>query len=307
MLSLMAVALVAVLVGTSTFALFSSYATNSQNSFTAGTLDIALDKEDPNGGAYFNVADMAPGDAEIRPVIVSNVGTLPLEYTMSLTVGGDLGTLDQNHLIIVGYPTQTDADSDSNPIDLTQLRYLDAQGGTNDSETIYVKVTLPLAAGDIYQNKSGTANITVNAQQIVGVDFTNLSWQTTGHGTATATPVSNGGIAFNYDYGAGYNYTHEQWTFKTKAQKTEVITFDWNYTGLHSWFNAQAKATLFIEGPTGTVTKELVNSSVYDTFNYSGQETITVNAGYNYGIIINGYNFDSSQILRGTFTMTPIN
>lgn len=154
-------------VGGGTFALFSAHAANSSNTFAAGTLQIRLDHQDTDSPkvAYFNVANMAPGDSEIQPVTISSTGSLALYYTMSVTLGGFLGSYDPDHLIYAVYGSQSDAVSGANPIGLTSPRPLAAAGESGDHETLWVKITLPLNAGNLYQNQSGTAIITVNAEQ----------------------------------------------------------------------------------------------------------------------------------------------
>ncbi|WP_409275037.1 TasA family protein [Neobacillus sp. SCS-31] len=298
--------LTAGIIGGSTFALFTSSASNTNNTVTAGTLDISLDKEDPTGGAYFNVMNMAPGDSEIKPVVVSNEGSLPLDYTMSLSIEGDLGTIDSNSLKITAYLSEADAQANSNSINLDEFRHLDAKGGAKEKETIYVKVQLPLAAGNIYQNKNGTASIVVNAQQIIKDDFSTLIWQKSGVGTTTITPSTDKGVSFIYNTGNQQIFNGE-WKYSTIAEETKNVSFNWNYSGLHGWFRASAKVTFFVDGPNGTTYKDLFNSSVYDGFNLNGQEIIKVNKGYNYGVIISGSHFDSSYHLFGTFKMTPNN
>lgn len=147
-------ALGATLIAGGSFAIFTSSAQNSGNTFAAGTLKVELDKAE--GVNYFtNLDNLAPGDSQIQPVVVSNKGSLDLRYDLSLTVGGDLA-LGSNPIVIKAF---SDA-AGTSPLTVTDREL--AVGGT---ETIYVKVSFPLEADNSYQGKAGTASIKVEAEQ----------------------------------------------------------------------------------------------------------------------------------------------
>lgn len=149
-------ALGATLIAGGSFAIFTSSAQNTGNTFAAGTLKVGLDKEDgANYAKYFDLKNWAPGDSEIQPVVVSNKGTLELRYDLSLAVGGDLGS--------GATPVAITAFSDAaGTLPLTVSDRVLAVGG---SETIYVKVSFPKEADNSYQGKAGTASIQVIAEQ----------------------------------------------------------------------------------------------------------------------------------------------
>jgi predicted ribosomally synthesized peptide with SipW-like signal peptide len=163
------------LAGAGTMALFTSVAATSNNNFSAGTLKIELDKPNTPQTAYFNITNMAPGDSNVQPVVISNKGSLQFKYKLSLTEDGFLGTHDANHLTLTSYATLDDANKGLNPIDLTQYHILDSVGTANgkSSETLYIKASLPLNANNDYQNQSGTATISVNAEQTAHNDSSN--------------------------------------------------------------------------------------------------------------------------------------
>jgi hypothetical protein len=105
-----------------------------------------------------------------------------------------------------------------------------------------------------------------------------------------------------------YNHTPsslstEQWTFTTTAVTTGPYTFNWTYNGLHSWFLAHEALEAFADSPAGTVVITLVANSTLNTgngFGFSGQATLNLTAGYNWGVRPSGGHFDSSRILLGT-------
>jgi predicted ribosomally synthesized peptide with SipW-like signal peptide len=166
-MGLATVALGAMLIGGGTLAIFTDSATNTSNTFTAGTLDISLDKAD--GTKYFDISNIAPGDSGSTTITVSNDGSLELRYDIATSLTGDLATsvdedgdtvLDGNQLVV----TITDS---SNAVVLPgdNNRVLAANGQAGDSETFTVSWSLPYNAGNFYQGKNASYAFTVNAEQ----------------------------------------------------------------------------------------------------------------------------------------------
>ncbi|GAB6172787.1 hypothetical protein JCM15765_22650 [Paradesulfitobacterium aromaticivorans] len=152
-LALATTALGATLIGAGTFAIFSDSATNTGNTFTAGTVEISLDK--PDGTKYFDIANIAPGDGGSAPVIVTNEGSLELRYDISETLAGALAAAP-NGLVV------TIADSAGNVIVPGDNNRVLAAGA---SETLTVGWALPLAADNTYQGTSATLGLTFDAEQ----------------------------------------------------------------------------------------------------------------------------------------------
>lgn len=151
-MSLMMVFLVAALVGGATFAIFTDSATNENNTFAAGTLDISLDKL--NGTKYFDIANIAPGDSGSANVTVSNVGSLELRYDIAQTLTGDIASGTNGLVVTIKKDGTVIVPGDNNRV---------LAAGAN--EVLTVEWTLPLAAGNEYQGKSATLGLTVNAEQ----------------------------------------------------------------------------------------------------------------------------------------------
>lgn len=169
-MALTTTAIGAMLIGAGTFAIFTSSASNTGNTFAAGTLKIDLNKE----GAcdkYFNISNMAPGDTGSTQVIVSNTGTLDLRYDIAETLTGALsnGTnglkitiKDHNGNVIIPGPNDNrvlTADDHRNLI-------LSPHGQPGDEETLTVEYSLPLAADNQYQGTAATLGLTFNAEQV---------------------------------------------------------------------------------------------------------------------------------------------
>lgn len=152
-MSMFMIALMAALVGGATFALFTDTATNAGNTFTAGTLDISLDK--PDGTKYFDISNIAPGDSGSATVTVKNEGSLELRYDISTTLTGALAAAPNGLIVAI-------KDSVGNVIvPGDNNRVLAAEG----SENLTVEWKLPLAAGNEYQGTSATFGLTVSAEQ----------------------------------------------------------------------------------------------------------------------------------------------
>lgn len=86
LMSLMVIGLVSALVGGATFAIFTDSAVNQNNSFTAGTVNIALDREGnlplfgAPGTALVDATNLYPGWTGQATIDVSNAGSLPIEW-----------------------------------------------------------------------------------------------------------------------------------------------------------------------------------------------------------------------------------
>jgi predicted ribosomally synthesized peptide with SipW-like signal peptide len=159
-LAMATTALGATLVAGGTSALFTAAASNTNNSFTAGTVKIGLDKAD-TVAKYFTVSNIAPGDSGSSPVIVSNTGSLELRYDIKSLLTGDLAAAqgsDNNPLTVKIY-SDAGMTQEINPANKRVL------APTTGTDTLYVKWQLPLAAGNGYQGKNATYSIEVNAEQ----------------------------------------------------------------------------------------------------------------------------------------------
>jgi predicted ribosomally synthesized peptide with SipW-like signal peptide len=86
LLILIALGLVAVLVGPGVFAYFSSTQTSGTNTFTAGTIDLSVNNQDPwTGTIDANLKDLKPGMNRLGTVTLKNVGTNPEDVWVMIT------------------------------------------------------------------------------------------------------------------------------------------------------------------------------------------------------------------------------
>lgn len=143
-------ALCAAMIGAGTFAYFSDQQTSYANSFTAGTLNIQAGQTSWSTG-FDNIK---PGDTVTFTIPAQSTGSLPLNYTVTAALSGDLASGANPCTAVVkidGVATTSDSLSEA--------------GGADAEDIITVEVTMPAAAGNEYQNKSGQLDITINATQ----------------------------------------------------------------------------------------------------------------------------------------------
>lgn len=160
LLSFMMIALVAALVGGATFAAFTSSASNSNNSFTSGSINLLADGVTTTNS--FNVTGMIPGATGTDTFAVSNNGTLALRYKMTLTKTGDTGFLTGVAPAVI----ITVKDSTGTPIvfdasGVSDYRPLAALTG---SENLTVEYSFPdRADNNDFQGKTGSFSIALDA------------------------------------------------------------------------------------------------------------------------------------------------
>jgi len=89
LLSLLAIGILASLLGLGGLSLFTASMDNDGNAFTSGSVDISTTP----ATAFLTMTNMAPGDSVTAQLTVSNDGTLDLRYSMT-TDATNVDTLD---------------------------------------------------------------------------------------------------------------------------------------------------------------------------------------------------------------------
>jgi len=196
------------LVGAGTWAVFSDTESSTGNTFTAGTIDIALDGENNDGAAYgttyFNVTNMAPGDTETAYIEIDNTGTLDLLFRVYLDTDTLVDTQDLNSQLLVtvtlnptGYTPKLSG-TPYGPADtvlasgVTLNSLLGPPGVMNNLaaagedppeplKTTYLAiykldVTLPLATQNAYQGATLIGNLVVEAVQFDNQNLASVVW-----------------------------------------------------------------------------------------------------------------------------------
>ena len=163
--SLFIIAAIAASVTTGAMALWTDQETSANNTFTTGTLDIALTENNP---LPLSVTAMAPGDSVTGTLNVANSGTLELRYAMT-TTGDDTTTLDEQLDVEVklgATPLYSGKLSSAAIGDSTQ----GAQAGdrtlsAGNSETLTFIVSMPLDTANSYQGESCSVTFVFDAEQ----------------------------------------------------------------------------------------------------------------------------------------------
>jgi YDG domain/Putative Ig domain/Kelch motif/Galactose oxidase, central domain len=163
---------------------------------------------------------------------------------------------------------------------------------------------------------TATAMYAITADTLTSVGFSGpyqlQNWTASANngGTTTITPPSgpstSGQFAYSINLGGG-GVPARTWTFQNTAAASGTVSFNWQYTGFHAYFEVTALlqvfdasnvVTLYNVGPTDCCT------SPSGGFSVSGTATINVNQGDAFGWIVGGSNFDSNSVLNGTLTIT---
>ena len=164
-------------------AFFTANGVIGTNTFTAGSLDIALTPEGPAATAI-SYANMVPGDSVTQPVTISNVGSVNFRYSMTSVATNPDGRALKDELVFTiktadaggGCSSFTGTTVYTGDLDSTTGKIIGdpatgAQPGDRTinsplAETLCFRGTLPTTAGNIYQSATTTATFTFDAEQV---------------------------------------------------------------------------------------------------------------------------------------------
>ncbi len=137
------------------------------------------------------------------------------------------------------------------------------------------------------------------------------NWSSSGiaGGSTSITPPSGPTeiAMFAYDVSLpGGGVTFRTATFSATAPAAGLVSFDYVYSGYHAFFQASKVLQVYADGPGGTQIITLSDGDAPGGFVVSGSASIAVNAGFAFGIIAGGSNFDSDSRLNGTITVTNL-
>jgi predicted ribosomally synthesized peptide with SipW-like signal peptide len=155
-------ALGAMLLGAGTYAIFTDSVSNTQNTFTAGTVDLNLNAESQFTGTINN---LAPGDSGQQTFDLVNNGSLELRYDIAQTLQSGANTLVQGDAAQdLRFTIEYSTDNGTTWAAVTpgDNNIVMAPGATHKYRVNYL---LPLAADNDYQGKSSNFQLTFNAEQ----------------------------------------------------------------------------------------------------------------------------------------------
>ncbi len=177
--SVVALAVLALVGGAAVFSAFSSTSASSTNSFVAGTVALA---SNGSGSSLFNLPNMKPGDNTSQCVQVSYTGTLAATVGISGTETGALANYVTATIVRGTFPGAPPADnactgfapdtSNSavwtgllNTVPTAGSPLLDAGSWTAGTVHVYdITIALPTNAVDAAQGQTATAGFTWQAQ-----------------------------------------------------------------------------------------------------------------------------------------------
>jgi len=161
-------------------ALFTDTASVPSNAFSTGTVDINTSPT----SALVTFSNMAPGDAVVNPVTVSNGGSLALRYAVTSTTTENTLAAQLDLTIKSGVTTCTTGGFDADGTVLYGAADLGSTTGVNvigdptqgantgdrtlaasGSEVLCFKVSLPLSTGNTFQGLTSTATFAFQSEQ----------------------------------------------------------------------------------------------------------------------------------------------
>ncbi len=165
---------------------------------------------------------------------------------------------------------------------------------------------------------AGTQSVTAHAFNTTTVVFEATTCQVPAGGWTSNGPddhcvlddgssSGNPSMTYDWDTAQGDTYSERLWHFTTTATADGTVTLPWSYDALHSWYSVNIDLWAVVTDGNGTTTTHLVdfyNQNLTGWQDFSGTVQLNVSAGDTYGFRLGGSNFDSSNILMGTLTIT---
>jgi hypothetical protein len=105
-------------------------------------------------------------------------------------------------------------------------------------------------------------------------------------------------------YGEGAS---ETWTFQATATQSQVLQFNWVYSGFHSYYNATTNLSFVLDGVAYPLVPTQGTWGSFQ-FNSSAPASFAVKAGQTYGFKVTGYSYDyyGYNALNGAVTITYV-
>lgn len=164
-LALILVVLTGVLGATSAF--FADWETTQGNTLAAGKVDLEVKSSQ---SPLFSFTNIAPGEEKREEVIVANIGSLHLFYSLRTSIENNedgfcqelkLLLKDSNGVVLYNGPlSQTSFGSSNQGLDEG-----DRELATDESEFLTFAATLPSTTGEEFQKKNCQVNFIFEAEQ----------------------------------------------------------------------------------------------------------------------------------------------
>jgi hypothetical protein len=145
-------------------------------------------------------------------------------------------------------------------------------------------------------------------------DLEMQNWASTGilGGTTSTSPNfgPTGSATFSYDVNLGNpgsGVFFRTATFSVSAPFTGPFSFDYDFSGFHAFFQAEAVFQVFANSSSGTETITIVDQATSGNFNFAGSTSIDIENGFSFGFIVGGSNGDANSRLRGDLLISNVN
>ncbi len=190
LISVMAIALVAALVGAGAFAYFTDTETSSANAFQAGRVALELNQLAP-----FNIGNIYPGWSDSTTVTLTNTGTLPVKFMGTCDVISDPNGLADMLDVVVRCTAIKDEDENT-PSGIYPPPYdLPYSGSLADLETAGFGAWDSTSMGDVQFGPGWTYELEITITFNVSADNEYQGTSCSGTVAFTATTWNNPGWA----------------------------------------------------------------------------------------------------------------
>lgn len=284
--------------------------------------------EEPNTGptAAFNLSPTAPAvgdtvtfDASSSTVPNSQITSYEWDFTGNGTVDASGETVQYTYQTVGKYNVELTVTDGNDKIGTATktISVVDDDSGNsslsrfdtnNNGEIDFSEVIDAIAA-----HNSGTqiGGKDVGFQDVIAVirahnstptdTFTDPnSWSSSGPDTHDVSPRDDG-IEFSYDY-SGVPASSQTWEYETTVETDGTLEVSWQYDGNHSWYRADADAYIEVNRDR----TQLTDTGGDGQFSESGVTEISVNSGDTVRVVLEGYHFDRSEIMQGSFSITEV-
>lgn len=134
------------------------------------------------------------------------------------------------------------------------------------------------------------------------------NWTDTGiaEGVTSINPSTGAAdlVTYSYDVDRENGVSFRTAELGVIAQDDGTVSFDWDYSGFHAFFMANAVLEVYADSCLGREVITLVASPTSGEFQFQGSASIDVYAGHEFGIRVGGDNFDLFGQLKGAVTIS---
>jgi hypothetical protein len=130
-----------------------------------------------------------------------------------------------------------------------------------------------------------------------------------GPASPSVTQATSDTLDLNYNFDGNRQSPKNGFTqfFSVYSARTGDLSFDYDYTGNHSWFQAHTSLRFFYENEHVENTVVLIPlTSVGGDFSFSGSVTIPVMAGSRWGFAMFGLHNDGAFLMHGTIHLSNL-